>query len=195
MRYEKGHKEATRRRIIGVAAQQLRKDGLEATGVAGLMAHAGLTHGGFYSHFSSKDNLIEEALRAAIDQVNAWLSAAAADEDDKLAAVVRTYLSTSHRDHPETGCVAAALAPEIARHSPAVRRIFTQSIAEFIEMLAGLLPPSATPEARRSVATAIISGTIGMIQLSRAVDDEALSEKILEDGIAACMNLARALGS
>jgi len=195
MRYEKGHKEATRRRIVEVASQQLRKDGIGASGVAGLMARAGLTHGGFYSHFQSKDHLIEEALRNAIGQVKAWLAAAAETEENKLEAILRAYLSTSHRDVPETGCVAAALAPEIGRHSPAVRNLFTTNIVEHIDMLASLLPESAAPDARRSVATAIIAGTIGMIQLARAVDDEELSERILEDGMAACLTLAGTLRS
>ena len=106
MRYEKGHKDATRRRIVEVASQHLRKEGVGASGVAALMARAGLTHGGFYSHFSSKDALIEEALRDAIEQVRAWIAAVAETEDNKFEAVVRAYLSASHRDNPETGCVA-----------------------------------------------------------------------------------------
>ncbi|ANY79147.1 hypothetical protein BB934_13760 [Microvirga ossetica] len=195
MRYEKGHKDATRRRIVEVASKQLRKDGVGASGVAGLMASAGLTHGGFYSHFSSKDALIEEALRDAIEQVRTWIGAVVDANENKFEAIVRAYLSPYHRDNPETGCVAGALAPEIARHSPVVREMFTKSIVEHIEVLAGLLPASATPEARRSVATAIIAGTTGMIQLARAVDDEELSDKILEDGIAACLSLARAISA
>jgi len=195
MRYEKGHRESTRKRIIAVAAQQLRKEGVGASGVAGLMASAGLTHGGFYSHFPSKDALIEEALREAIEQVKAWIGSVAESNEDKFEAVVRAYLSPYHRDNPETGCVAGALASEIARHSPAVREMFTHSIVEHIDMLASLLPASATPEARRSVATAIITSTTGIIQIARAVDDEELSDKILEDGIAACLSLARAISS
>ena len=193
MRYEKGHKDATRRRIVEVASKQLRKEGVGAGGVATLMASAGLTHGGFYSHFSSKDALIEEALREAIEQVKAWIGSVADSNEDKIEAVIRAYLSPYHRDNPQTGCVAGTLAPEIARHSPAVREMFTKSIAEHIEMLASLLPASATPEARRSVATAIIAGSTGMIQLARAVDDEELSDKILEDGIAACLSLVRTI--
>ncbi|MBM1174867.1 TetR/AcrR family transcriptional regulator [Microvirga arabica] len=195
MRYEKGHKDATRKRIVEVASKQLRKDGVGASGVAALMASAGLTHGGFYSHFSSKDALIEEALRDAVEQVKVWIGSVADSNENKLEAVIRAYLSPYHRDNPETGCVAGTLAPEIARHSPAVREMFTKSIIGHIEMISGLLPASATPEARRSVATAIIAGTTGMIQLARAVDDEELSDKILEDGIAACMSLVRAISS
>src|SRR5215217_32465 len=195
MRYEKGHRDATRKRIIAVAAQQLRKGGVGASGVAGLMASAGLTHGGFYSHFPSKDALIEEALREATEQVKAWLGSVAESNENKFEAVVRAYLSPHHRDNPETGCVSGALAPEIARHSPVVREIFTQGIVEQVDMLASLLPASATLDARRSVARAIISGTTGMIQLARAVDDEELSDQILEDGIAACLSLARAISS
>lgn len=195
MRYGKGHKDATRRRIVEVASKQLRKDGVGASGVAGLMASAGLTHGGFYSHFPSKDALIEEALGAAFDQVKAWIGSVAESNEDKFEAVIRAYLSPKHRDNPETGCVAGALAPEIARHSPAVREMFTKSTVEHIEMLATLLPASATPQARRSVAMAIIAGTTGMIQLARAVDDEELSDEILESGIAACLSLARSISS
>ncbi|WP_201836304.1 TetR/AcrR family transcriptional regulator [Microvirga zambiensis] len=193
MRYEKGHKDATRKRIVEIASKQLRREGVGASGVAALMASAGLTHGGFYAHFSSKDALIQEALAEAIEQVSAWIGTVAATSDDKLEGVIRAYLSTHHRDNPENGCVAAALTPEIGRHSPAVRQLFTQSIEKHIDILASLLPASATPEARRSVATAIISGTIGMMQLARAVDDEELSERILNDGIAACLSLARAI--
>src|SRR5687768_14370669 len=128
MRYEKGHRDATRKRIIAVAAQQLRKDGVGASGVAGLMASAGLTHGGFYSHFPSKDALIEEAVGEAIEQFKSSIRNVAESNEDKFEAVVRSYLSEYHRDNPETGCVAGALAPEIARHSPAVRAMFTKSI-------------------------------------------------------------------
>ncbi len=195
MRYEKGHKEATRRRIIEVTSRQLRKDGLDARGVAELMASAGLTHGGFYSHFPSKDALIEEALREAMEQFRIWITAVDEADEDKFEAIIRRYLSKTHRDNPENGCVAAALAAEIARHSPVVRKMFTKSTLGHIDMLVSLLPASAPMEARRSVATAILSGTIGMIQLARAVDDETFADQILEDGLAACLSLARALSS
>lgn len=195
MRYEKGHRDATRKRIIKVAAQQLRKNGVGANGVADLMASAGLTHGGFYSHFPSKDALIKEAVEEAIEQFKASMKNTLESNEDKFEAIIRSYLSEHHRDNPETGCVAGTLAPEIARHSPAVRAVFTKSIFEYIDMLASLLPASATLEARRSVAMAVISGTTGMIQLARAVDDEELSEQILEAGIAACLSLARSITS
>ena len=87
MRYEKGHKDATRRRIVEVASKHLRKDGVGASGVACLMASAGLTHGGFYSHFSSKDALIEEALRDAIEQVRTWIGAVADANENKFEAM------------------------------------------------------------------------------------------------------------
>jgi TetR/AcrR family transcriptional repressor of nem operon len=193
MRYEKGHKEATRKRIIEAASKQLRREGVEACGVAGLMAGVGLTHGGFYSHFPSKDALIEEALREAIEQFRAWITAVAETEGDKFESIIRAYLSPSHRDNPQTGGVAAALAPEIARHSPAVREMFTKSIVGYIDLLASLLPGSASLEDRRCVATAVISGSIGTLQLARAVDDEELSDRILKDGMDACLSLARSI--
>ena len=168
-----------------------------ASGVAGLMASAGLTHGGFYSHFSSKDALIEEALRDAIEQVRAWIGAVAETEREQVRSH-RARLSERriHRDNPETGCVAGGARTgnrdAIPRSCARCSRRASSSISRCSP---SLLPASATPEARRSVATAIIAGTIGMIQLARAVDDEELSDQILEDGIAACLSLARAISA
>ena len=133
MRYEKGHKEQTRKRILEIAGAQFRAKGIEGTGVASLMADAGLTHGGFYAHFKSKHDLVREALSAAhASNRETWAaSKAARDRDeDGLEALVRSYLRTVHRDRPEAGCAVAALAPEVARNDPKTRDIMAQAAGE-----------------------------------------------------------------
>src|SRR5476649_2238364 len=113
MRYAKGHKEATRKQIARIASGRFRRDGIEAVGVAGLMAGAGLTHGGFYSHFSSKEELVCAANSDALHASRAELAKAGAR--DGLAGIVRAYMKPAHRDRPERGCAFAALTSEIAR--------------------------------------------------------------------------------
>lgn len=193
MRYEKGHKEATRQRIIETASKQFRKDGVEATGLAGLMSNAGLTHGGFYSHFASKEDLVREAVASALAETHGRMAQVAASNEGGLEALLRFYLTTRHRDHPERGCAAAALAPELGRHPKATREAFMKSLDKIIDLFAGKLPDKASPEARRSTAIAIFACMMGTIQLSRTVTDPELSEQVIENGVSAALTLARAL--
>src|SRR4051794_20775044 len=108
MRYEKGRKDQTRKRVVDVAAAQFRAKGIEGTGVAGLMADAGLTHGGFYAHFKSKDDLVREALSAAhARSLETWKTEARAAREsggNGIEAIVRRYLRAAHRDRPDLGC-------------------------------------------------------------------------------------------
>src|SRR5471032_858819 len=113
MRYAKGHKEATRKQIARIASGRFRRDGVEAVGVASLMADAGLTHGGFYSHFASKEALVREANADALGKSRAALARAAAR--DGVEGIIRVYMRPSHRDAPERGCAFAALTSDIAR--------------------------------------------------------------------------------
>src|SRR5277367_6434987 len=126
MRYEKGHKETTRRRIIETAAARFRKDGIESVGVADLMAEAGLTHGGFYSHFASKEDLVKAALEEA--SAHSVRNFARRIEEGGLEAWIRGYLRKEHRDHPEKGCVAAALGSEVVRHPKTTRKVFSENL-------------------------------------------------------------------
>lgn len=190
MRYEKGHKDATRTRIVDVASKRFRKDGVEAVGVARLMADAGLTHGGFYAHFSSKEDLVGEAVRDALDDTRARLERVARAKDGGIEALVRTYMASQHRDRPDRGCAAAALASEIARHSHPTRRAFTERIEALLDLIADQFP-GGDHNMRRRAAVGIFSVMMGALQLARAVSDKNLSDQILESAIAAALALAR----
>jgi TetR/AcrR family transcriptional repressor of nem operon len=184
MRYDKDHKETTRRRVVETASARFRKDGLDGVGVANLMRDAGLTHGGFYSHFPSKEALIEEAIVSSMEATFANLCRAA--ENGGIEEFIRFYLRPAHRDHPEKGCAAAALGGEIARHSKSTRAAFTESTRRLISFIEMRLPK---PDA--ATARAIFATLMGALQLSRAVSDRDLSEKMLEAGETAALALVR----
>lgn len=190
MRYEKGHKNATRTRIVDAASKRFRKDGVEAVGVARLMADAGLTHGGFYAHFGSKEDLLREAVADALANTRARLERAAGAEGGGIEALVRTYLAPQHRDRPDRGCAAASLASEIARHTHPTRVAFTVEIDALVNFIAEQLP-EGEPHARRKTAIGIFSAMMGALQLARAVSDKSLSDQILESGVDAALGLAR----
>src|SRR2546423_1920500 len=133
MRYAKGHKDTSHQRIVNAAARKFRRQGIAATGMTGIMAEAGLTNGGFYSHFRSKNDLVREGLEWALDEQLQRL--AEGDASGRLREVIRSYLSTEHRDHPDAGCASAALLPEIGRQSRAVRKAYTCRIRELFEQL------------------------------------------------------------
>lgn len=187
MRYEKGHKEATRRKIVEVASKRFRQDGVEAVGVAGLMADAGLTHGGFYAHFDSKEDLVRQAVGLALDRSAAILDTAVAGGE--LEAIIRRYLSPQHRDHPGEGCVTAALASEIARRPESTRQALAAGFDRLAAALEAKLPFTDADE-RRKRAGAILSVMIGALQLARVETDEARSRQWLEGGVAAALLLA-----
>lgn len=187
MRYEKGRKDATRQRIIHTASARFRAEGVEAVGLAGLMRDAGLTNGAFYVHFDSKEELVQEVLVEALDRrLDAMVEAKSrgAGLDD----AIRDYLSPRQRDLPGQGCPTAALAAEIARHPENTRSLFSQKINKFLDFIAENLPDGALLH-RRKLAAALFGMMVGTLQLARAVNDEALSDQILEGGIAAGLAL------
>lgn len=181
MRYPKDHKARTRRKIVETAARAFREQGLDGVGVADLMARAGLTHGGFYAHFDSKDALIEAACRHGIGATIETLDFRArnAPPGDGLRTLVRAYLSRAHRDDRAGGCIMPSLAGEIARHGPATRGAVTDQLRRLGEVIARHLP-DGDAEARQRRALAIASSLVGAIALARAVDDPALSDAILD---------------
>jgi AcrR family transcriptional regulator len=189
MRYEKGHKETTRRRIIETASARFRKDGIEGVGLADLMAEAGLTHGGFYSHFSSKEDLVRAVMEEA--GFNAMQNFTRRVEEGGLEAWIRAYLRTGHRDHPERGCVVATLAAELARHPKSSRKPFTERLAQVRASIEEHLPAEIEPARKRKIAVGIFSALVGALQMARAVDDPELSDEILEAGIASALALAQ----
>jgi TetR/AcrR family transcriptional repressor of nem operon len=190
MRFEKGHKEATRQKIVETAAARFRKDGIAAVGIAGLMADAGLTHGGFYAHFGSKEELVREALAAGAAGSRARLERAGADASSGLESYIRAYLRPAHRDAPERGCIMATLGAELARHEPETRIAFSAQVNMLLDRIAAMLPADRAVEDRRAAAIGIFGVMSGTLQLARAVTDAAESDRILESGIAAALKLA-----
>lgn len=190
MRYSKEHKAETRQQILIQAARHFLQDGIAGTAIAGLMAEAGLTHGGFYAHFASKDDLVAATIASGFGHTRAALAKAAASGG--LAAVIRLYLSPRHRDMPAKGCIAATLSPEIARLPDAVRANFTTEVTALLQLIADLLPVSWRQKRRQETAIAILTGMMGSLQLARAVNDRALSDRLLALGIEAALALGKA---
>ncbi len=192
MRYEKGHKDATRQRIIDVASRQFRQDGVAAVGLAGIMTDAGLTNGAFYTHFESKEDLVRAVLSNALGKREATLRNAAESESG-LEASIRDYLSPRHRDNPGGGCPTAALVAEIARGPRATRDAFTGRVSQFIALIADQLG-AGSPSERRRNAIAVYGIMVGTLQLARAVNDRQLSDEILQNGVSTALALANGEG-
>lgn len=178
-------KEASHERIVAVAARAIRKTGYDGTGVADIMKQAGLTHGGFYAHFPSRDAMLAEAA----DRAGAESVAAAADvvaraaPDQGLAAMLQAYLSPSHVAHPEFGCPVAALGSEMPRQAPEVRRAATRRIKEMVDLVARQSPDWGTPGAHEK-ALVTVATLVGAVMLARAVDETGLSEAIRQAALA-----------
>ena len=174
-----------RERILDAAAQLFRERGFDGIGVADLMKEAGLTHGGFYGHFSSKDDLIAQAsARELTRSIELWNELAEGASGDRLSAIAGVYLTSRHRDNPGTGCVLAALGPDVSRQGPPVRRAVTDYVRSTVDLLTKLVP-SKSKAARRQKAISTYATLVGAMVLARAVDDRALSQEILDAGVAA----------
>ena len=173
-----------RDRIVEAAAQRFRERGFDGIGVADLMKEAGLTHGGFYGHFSSKEGLIAEAsARALTRSLALWNKLAERAPRDPLSAIAGVYLTSRHRDNPGAGCLLAALGPDVSRQGPAVRRAVTEYVRSACDLLAKLAP-CKSKAARRQKAITTYATLVGAMVMARAVDDRALSQEILDAGLA-----------
>ena len=190
MRYPKGHVDVTRKRILKTASRRFRKEGLERAGIADLMEAAGLTHGGFYFHFASKEDLVREAMNEAFDQSSARYLRRG--KRGQLEAIVRGYLALATRDKPENGCAAAALIGEIARHPVSTRRAFMAKLDHLFELIGAQLP-SGDANTRRRRAMGIFAVMMGALQLARAEPNPTRSRQILKIGIDAALILGRSL--
>jgi TetR/AcrR family transcriptional regulator, transcriptional repressor for nem operon len=188
MRYDKGHKDETRRHILDVASAQFRESGIAAVGLAGIMSEAGLTNGAFYSHFASKEDLVREVLTDALTR-REERHKANLENGIALETTIRDYLSARHRDRAATGCPAAALVAEIARHPKATRDAFTGKVADIIVLMAEQIRQGTAKERRRKAIT-IYATMVGALQLSRAVNDKQLSEEILDNTVEAAVAIA-----
>lgn len=183
MRYSKEHKQETHARIVKKAAVRLREKGAHGIGVADLMKDAGLTHGGFYAHFESREALVIEAFALAMDRsTERWrqMSAQVAPED-RLAAIVDSYVSSQHRDNPGQGCAVPALSAEIARESPKTRKAFAAKLDQMIGMLSDQFPGVAADVARKQ-AMAALATMMGTVVLARVAGTGELSDDLLQAG-------------
>lgn len=163
-------------RIVQAASRRMRRDGIQSVTVAELMDEAGLTHGGFYRHFESRNDLVAEAIDTALAQGSARVQAAAKlGGPEALAAIIDGYLSRLHRDRPDTGCAVAALPTDIARTDPRARAAYSRQVRTYIDLLAELTPARDADE-----AYLILAALVGALALARAVDDRGLSDEILD---------------
>lgn len=184
MPYSKQHKQETRERILEAAAAALREAGMHGVGIGELMARAGLTHGGFYAHFPTKDVLVAQACIHGMEEASEQLLPLPTGDDadrEVLRGFIRAYLSRSHRDHPTTGCMLPPLAADVARAPDEVRSAFTDGLKSYIDQLARLLAAGSTWDASNPEddALVVLSGLAGAMLLARAVNDPQLSDRIL----------------
>ena len=179
MGHSKAHKTRTHKRIVGIASKRFREKGLAGFGIAELMKEAGLTVGGFYKHFDSRDDLVAEAVSLAFGGWKRRVDAAKAGGPSvSLAELIDDYLSEAHRDHPGAGCAFSALAPEIARSDKRTRALTSEQVRNDIQLI-GALRPAKDKRTSRSRAILTFSALVGAMSLARAVSDEALSREIL----------------
>jgi TetR/AcrR family transcriptional repressor of nem operon len=173
-----------RERIIRIAARLFREKGFDGIGVSDLMKSAGLTHGGFYGHFTSKSDLAAKACERALQQsAENWNKIADEAESEALAALAANYLTERHRDRPGGGCVFAALGPDAARREAPVKRALTEGLEALIAVLERAVPGKTEAE-RRQAAVAAMAQMTGALMLCRIVDEEAFSKEILEAALA-----------
>ena len=163
MGHSQAEKAHNRERILAEAARLIRRDGLEAVSVGQLMASVGLTHGGFYGHFESREALLAEALERAIAEGQAKARASLSRTASRFTAIVRSYLSRTHRDARDSGCAIAALGADVARAAETPRQLMSDQIESFIEMASDALDGD---EERAMLA---VSAMVGALTLSRVV--------------------------
>jgi TetR/AcrR family transcriptional repressor of nem operon len=191
MRYSREHKLETHARIVKKASVRLREKGAHGIGVADLMKDAGLTHGGFYAHFDSREALVIEAFAFAMDRgTERWRKLAEQTPPDKrLATIVESYLTPVHRDDPGHGCAIPTLGAEIARESPKTRKAFAAKLEQMIDALAAQIPGIPRKAARKQ-AMAAIATMMGTMVLARIAGNGEFSDEILGAGRAAVLDRA-----
>ncbi|NDZ17757.1 TetR family transcriptional regulator [Variovorax sp. WS11] len=174
-------KEASHERIVEAAARAIRRSGYGGTGVADIMKAAGLTHGGFYAHFASREAMLAEAAdRAGAEAVaTSARIAAGAPPQRALESLLRAYLSKEHLEGTERGCPVAALGSEMPRQAPEVRRAATRRIKEMIDLVGRQSPKWGEPGAHER-ALVTVAVMVGALSLARAVDDPRLSDALRE---------------
>jgi len=180
MRKSKQETAETRQRIVAAAAAEFRRNGIEGTGLADLMAAAGLTHGGFYKHFESKEQVVDESLALAIESmVGEWQKTLSASPGRRgLDNAIGGYLSTEYRDNVAGGCPFVALGGEVSRSTEVVRETATTGFLQLVELIAGQLE-GLSPAAAKNEALFMLTSMIGAVTMARVVTDPGLSATIL----------------
>jgi len=191
MRYSREHKLETHARIVKRASVRLREKGAHGIGVADLMKDAGLTHGGFYAHFDSREALVIEAFTHAMDRsTERWRKLAEqTSPEQRIAAIVDSYLTPMHRDDPGHGCAIPSLGAEIARESPKTRKAFAAKLEQMIDAIAAQIPDLPRKAARKQ-ATAAIATMMGTLVMARVAGNGEFSEEILSSGREAVLGRA-----
>ncbi|WEZ86230.1 TetR/AcrR family transcriptional regulator (plasmid) [Rhizobium sp. 32-5/1] len=185
----KADKAASHDRIVDIAAARMRRSGINGVGVAELMREAGLTHGGFYRHFESRDELVSAAVERALAQGSARTVAASGKGGRRaLETIVDDYLSPAHRAHPEAGCAVAGLAEDISRADDRTRSAYGRQVEQYLELLAGLTPGTDAAGDRRR-ACLVLSALVGALAMARAIGEGGLSDEILSDTATALKEL------
>jgi TetR/AcrR family transcriptional repressor of nem operon len=180
MRYQPGHKVEVHRKILQDAARRVRAEGMTGAAVSSVMRDAGLTHGGFYKHFGSKDELLTESLSEAFQEVADRLTQAAEESQPATAwkAIVKAYLSPEHCDHAECGCPLAALAPELARAGHAMKAPIRGELIKYKNRMLPLMPGRRVADKERAFF-AIFSTMIGAVALARILPDQTARARVL----------------
>jgi TetR/AcrR family transcriptional repressor of nem operon len=181
MRYPAQHKQHTRERIVRAASRRFRSRGSEGAAISDLMKDLRLTHGGFYRHFESKEDLFNEAFEHGFQQIADRLIAAAekSPKGGELKAVIEAYLSLDHCEDAADGCPVSALTQEIARHSPRTRSVFQRSIRELLVRVSRYVP-GATEDERLRKTGVLLSGMSGALSVARALPDDRMRRRLLE---------------
>jgi TetR/AcrR family transcriptional repressor of nem operon len=174
MRQSREEKSRTHDRIVEIASERIREAGIDGPGVAEIMQAAGLTHGGFYKHFGSREDLVAEATERAFAQSTADVAEVIEGATDPLAAFVDWYVSAEHRDDAATGCPVVALGGDAPRASDRVRDAYHRQVERYLAMLERLLGD-------RAAATVALSTLVGSVTIARALGAEPLSDEILRD--------------
>lgn len=175
MRYPAGHKEAVREQIVGAASRALRREGFQGVSIPSLMRQVGLTHGGFYRHFPDREALLIEAARAAAGETSQTVFG----PDQDLPSAVKSYLSRQHLEHPELGCVVAALATDVPRQSAATRGAFGALVRGLLDRVERKLRPASRARVPGDDALRLGAQLVGAMVLARAVEDPALADRLL----------------
>jgi TetR/AcrR family transcriptional repressor of nem operon len=180
MRVSREQSAENREKILGTATRLFREKGFDGIGIADLMKSAGLTHGGFYGHFSSKEDLMAQACERAVDEILAQNRERFGEgEGTYYQRFIANYLSCEHRDNPGSGCLMAALGADAARQSPLIKRAFTQSFNRLLAAVIKILP-AKSEAAKREQALTTLAALVGAQVIARAVDDPELSQEVLQ---------------